>query len=339
MNSGCSASKRLGRRARRSPSSTTSCHQTSRPSFQATSWPVRRTTSTCCDRLAAPWPRASSTAGLSADALAAAVAAVGGDDQLGVAVLDPAGERVGGEAAEDHRVRRADPGAGQHRDDGLGDHRQVDRDPVALAARPSSVSALAALQTSSVQLGVGDRRGCRRARPRSGCATLSPWPASTCRSTQLYADVELAADEPLGERRVRPVEHLGPSGWSQVSRSACSAQNASRSAAASVVGLGGDVGVRARSAGGSNRRSSRTRFSRVSLRHVALPLRQTPRPSQFSAGWFAPRMPPKGCTPVGPTRVGRVSAGRRARATCLYVKAVTPANDAYQAASAVARPT
>ena len=39
-------------------------------------------------------------------------------------------------------------------------------------------------------------------------ATLSPRPASTWRSTQLYARVELAADEPLGERRVGPVEGL-----------------------------------------------------------------------------------------------------------------------------------
>ena len=71
--------------------------------------------------------------GLERGRLAAPVAAVGGDDQLGVGVLDAGGERVRGEAAEDDRVRGADPGAGQHRDDGLGDHRQVDGDPVALA--------------------------------------------------------------------------------------------------------------------------------------------------------------------------------------------------------------
>ena len=36
------------------------------------------------------------------------------------------------EAAEDDVVRRADPRAGEHRDDDLGDHRQVDPDDVAL---------------------------------------------------------------------------------------------------------------------------------------------------------------------------------------------------------------
>ena len=37
------------------------------------------------------------------------------------------------EPAEHHRVHRAEPGAGQHRDDRLRDHRHVDHDPVALA--------------------------------------------------------------------------------------------------------------------------------------------------------------------------------------------------------------
>ena len=41
--------------------------------------------------------------------------------------------RLRGEAAEDDVVRRADARAGEHRDDHLGDHRQVDPDHVALA--------------------------------------------------------------------------------------------------------------------------------------------------------------------------------------------------------------
>ena len=40
-------------------------------------------------------------------------------------------------------------------------------------------------------------------------ATFSPLPASTCRSTQLYGDVELPADEPLRERRL-PVQDRVP---------------------------------------------------------------------------------------------------------------------------------
>ena len=67
--------------------------------------------------------------------LAPAVAAVGGDERDGLGVVDPVAQRLGGEPAEHHRVHRADPGAGQHGDRRLGNHRQVDRDPVAPAGR------------------------------------------------------------------------------------------------------------------------------------------------------------------------------------------------------------
>ena len=63
--------------------------------------------------------------------LAPAVAAVGGDQGDGLGVVDPVPQRLGGEAAEHHRVHRADAGAGQHGDGRLGDHREVDGDPVA----------------------------------------------------------------------------------------------------------------------------------------------------------------------------------------------------------------
>src|SRR5581483_11537924 len=55
--------------------------------------------------------------GLEGRRLAAPVAAVGGDDQLGVGVLDAGPEGLGGEAAEDDAVGGADPRAGQHGDD------------------------------------------------------------------------------------------------------------------------------------------------------------------------------------------------------------------------------
>ena len=67
---------------------------------------------------------------LERDQLAAAIAAVGGDQDLGLAVLNAARERLGAETAEDHRVRRADAGTGQKRDHQLGDQRHVDRDDV-----------------------------------------------------------------------------------------------------------------------------------------------------------------------------------------------------------------
>jgi hypothetical protein len=47
-------------------------------------------------------------------------------------VVDARGEFVCGESAEHHGVHGAESGRGQHRDDGLGHHRHVDDDAVAL---------------------------------------------------------------------------------------------------------------------------------------------------------------------------------------------------------------
>ena len=141
----------------------------------------------------------------------APVAAVGGDDHLHAAVDDAGGERVGGEAAEDHGVRRPDPGAGQHRDHGLEDHRHVDGDPVALldAELGERVGGLADLV---LQLGV---------RHRAGVVVGLAHPVQRDPVTEAVLDVPVeavvrrvdgAADEPLRERRVRPVQHLVPLG-------------------------------------------------------------------------------------------------------------------------------
>ena len=64
--------------------------------------------------------------------LAAAIAAVGGDQHRALRVVDAVAQRLGAEAAEDHGVHGADAGAGQHRDGQLGDQRHVERDAVAL---------------------------------------------------------------------------------------------------------------------------------------------------------------------------------------------------------------
>ena len=55
------------------------------------------------------------------------------DDHHRLRVVDASGQLVGGEPAEHHRVHRAEPGAGQHRDDRLRDHRHVQHHPVTLA--------------------------------------------------------------------------------------------------------------------------------------------------------------------------------------------------------------
>ena len=139
--------------------------------------------------------------------LAAAELPVRGDQQLGLGVEHAGLERARGEAAEDDAVRRTQTRAGQHRDDGLGDHRQLDRDPVACAYAQlgQRVRRLAHL---ALQLGVGDR-------PRVAGLALPverDLLAVTVLDVAVHAvvgDVELAADEPLGERRL-PVEHLVP---------------------------------------------------------------------------------------------------------------------------------
>ena len=70
--------------------------------------------------------------GLERNLAAAADALVGGDDDVRLAVLDAAGERIRREAAEHHRMDRADARAGEHGVGRLRDHRHVDGDAVAL---------------------------------------------------------------------------------------------------------------------------------------------------------------------------------------------------------------
>ena len=119
-----------------------------------TSLPPRRTTTTSvivgvdCKRLVG--------LRLQREHLAAPVAAVGGDQHLGLGVVDPVGERVRGEPAEHDAVRGADASAGQHRDRRLGDHRQVDVDPVAATDAEALEHVGEALHLVE-QLGVGDR--------------------------------------------------------------------------------------------------------------------------------------------------------------------------------------
>ena len=54
------------------------------------------------------------------------------DQHRGLGVVDATGQRVGAEATEDDGVGCTDACTGQHRESSLGDHGQVDRDPVAL---------------------------------------------------------------------------------------------------------------------------------------------------------------------------------------------------------------
>ena len=152
---------------------------------------------------------------LEPDLLAAPVAAVGGDQDLGPAVVDPAGQRLGREATEDDRVRRPDPGAGEHRDRQLGDHRHVDRDPVA-GLDAELLERVGRLADLALEVAEGQRPGVARlADPVVG--DLVAEAALDVPVDAVVGDVELAAGEPLRERQVpferrlerrRPVEPL-----------------------------------------------------------------------------------------------------------------------------------
>jgi hypothetical protein len=80
---------------------------------------------------------------------------VGSDHHLRLAVDDAAGQRLRREAAEHHRVNRADAGTGQHGDHGFGDHRHIDGDHVA-AVHILATQGVGELADLLVQFAVGD---------------------------------------------------------------------------------------------------------------------------------------------------------------------------------------
>ncbi len=138
----------------------------------------------------------------------AAVTAVGGDHHVGVAIQDPVGQGLAGEPPEHHGVRGAQPGAGQHRDHRLRDHRHVDGDPVT-GLDPEFDQCVGGLGDLVLELGVGDGPGVAGlALPLVG--DLVTGSRLDVAVHAVVRHVELAADEPLRERLVRPVQNLGP---------------------------------------------------------------------------------------------------------------------------------
>src|SRR5690606_4164516 len=78
---------------------------------------------------------------LEGDEFAAAFEAVGGDHEGGAGVEQALAHRGGAEAAEERRDDGADLRGGEHDDDGLGDHGQVEGDHVADADAPGGEGA------------------------------------------------------------------------------------------------------------------------------------------------------------------------------------------------------
>ena len=139
--------------------------------------------------------------------LAAAELSVGGDHQLGLGVLDAGLQGGRGESREDHGMQHSEARAGQHGDDGLGNHRHVDGDAVTgdQAELGHHVGGLGHL---GQKFGVGQRAAVafRRALPQDrhpvtvACLHMAV--------DAVVRDVELAADEPLGDGGFRPVQYL-----------------------------------------------------------------------------------------------------------------------------------
>ena len=173
--------------------------------------------------------------GLERHDLAATPAAVGGDDELRLRVGDAIGDGLAAEAAEDHAVRRAEAGAGEHRDDGLGHHRQVERDDIALlhADRLEAVGEAADLVAQVVVADAADLDGLvvlvdGLAFPEDGRLVAAAGVDDAVEA--VVAGVDLAAVEPLGVGLV-PLEDgvpllvpvqlvglLGPPGFGLVDR-------------------------------------------------------------------------------------------------------------------------
>ncbi len=136
--------------------------------------------------------------------VAAAVVAVARDQILAVGRVHPRRERVRGEAREDDAVWRADPGASEHRDRQLGNHRHVEGDDVIFLDAEVSKRRRERLDlVQQVAVGVGarlaqfalplDRRPILR-------ALLDVAVETVVRS------VELPTRKPLVERRIAVLE-------------------------------------------------------------------------------------------------------------------------------------
>ena len=101
-----------------------------------------------------------------------------------------------------------EPRARQHRHDGLGDHRHVDGDPVT-GDQTEVGQRVGGLAHLGQQVGVGDVAAVadRLALPVDRHPVAVAGLDVTVHAVVRH--IEFAADEPLGERRLRPVQHLG----------------------------------------------------------------------------------------------------------------------------------
>ena len=138
---------------------------------------------------------------------AAAIAPVGGNQHLGLGILQAVADGFGAEPAKDDAVRRADPGAGQHRNRQFRDHRQINRYPVALFY-PQAFQPVGKAADLPIQVPIGiDLPIPRLPFPDDGglvAAGRVQMPVDA-----VVSGVEPAAAEPLGIGRL-PIQDLIP---------------------------------------------------------------------------------------------------------------------------------
>jgi len=138
--------------------------------------------------------------GLEREHLAAAIATIGGDEHLRLRIVDAVGQRLGREAAEHHAVRSTDACTGEHRDCGLGDHRQVDVDAIALLDT-EGLQRVSELRHLVEQLLIGDDSGVTGlALPVEGNLVAAAGEDMTVETVVRH--VQLSAEEPLRVREV-----------------------------------------------------------------------------------------------------------------------------------------
>ncbi|WDT70176.1 MAG: hypothetical protein MPW17_15625 [Candidatus Manganitrophus sp.] len=131
------------------------------------------------------------------DDLPFSVAAVGRHDQPGFGIVDPVPQGGGRKAAENNRMGGADPGAGEHGDRQLRDHRHVDRHAISFDD-PLSFQDIGELANLPMEILVGqDARVARLPFPDDRRLVFPPALQVTVEA--IVGDIDLAADKPLGE--------------------------------------------------------------------------------------------------------------------------------------------
>ena len=146
-------------------------------------------------------------AGLERDHGAAAPGAVGGDEHLGLRVVDPVLQGLGAEPAEHHAVRGPDPRAREHRNGKLGNHPEIDGHPVPFA-HPQRTERVREATGFLVEIPIRDGSGISGL-PLPVVGDLVPATVLQVPIQAVHGDVEFPSSEPL-DPRGGPLHHGVP---------------------------------------------------------------------------------------------------------------------------------